>query len=367
MAPTVAGSIPVSHPMSYKDSRPQMRPIRAWHASSALFVPLVVALLAIARPWLSAADGRFDQTLPVSGQLRLDITTDAGDIALRAGDPGKIEIHAKLHSIDDSGDDDVATRIHAIELTPPIVNDARGHSVRIGHIDDPEATRNISISYEIVVPVGTELHSETGVGDQNIEGIQGPVEATSGSGKLHVWHIGKDVHVSTGSGDLDVHDIHGNVQAKAGTGSVYASEIISSQVPSHDVGPVQLQNSKTGLPITVQLTPGAVGLEIVTGSGDVDVENLQGGLEVTSGSGNIHATGKPASDWRVDTGTGTIRVQFPADANVALVAHTSSGTIESGDAVAVQGKKNPHELRGQIGKGGPTVNLKTASGNIEIK
>jgi hypothetical protein len=339
--------------------------MRAFHGSFARLI-IVISAMFVAAPSY-AADGRFDQTLPVSIPFKLDLVTDAGDISLRAGDPGKIEIHARLHSIDDSGDDDVATRIHAIELNPPIVRDARGHSVRIGHLADPDETRNISISYEIVVPSETQLRSETGVGDQAIEGVQGPVDVTSGSGKLHVWHIGKDVHISAGSGDIDVHDVHGNVQAKAGTGSVYASDIVSAQISSHVSSPVQVTDSKTGQPITVQLTMGTVGLEIITGSGDVDVENLQGELRVTSGSGNIRASGNPASDWHLDTGTGTVRVQFPADANLALIAHTSSGTIESNDAVSVQGKKSPHELRGQIGKGGPTVDVKTASGNIEIK
>jgi DUF4097 and DUF4098 domain-containing protein YvlB len=108
-------------------------------------------------------------------------------------------------------------------------------------------------------------------------------------------------------------------------------------------------------------------MEIITGSGDVNVENLEGGLQVTTGSGNIRASGKPASDWRLDTGTGAVRVQFAEDANLALIAHTSSGTIEGNDSITVQGTRSPHELRGRLGKGGPTVDLKTASGNIEIQ
>jgi DUF4097 and DUF4098 domain-containing protein YvlB len=287
---------------------------------------------------LRAADGRFDQTFPVSTPFKLDITTDAGDISLRAGDPGKIEIHARLHNIDDSEDDDTETRIHAIELDPPIDRDPKGHNARIGHFADPNLVRNVSITYEIVVPAETQLHSETGTGDQTVEGIRGPVDAGSGSGKLHIWHVGNDTHVSTGSGEIDLRDVNGEVRAKAGTGPIYASDIRAD-----------------------------VTMGIITGSGDVDVENQRGGLQVTSGSGNIRATGNPASDWQLDTGAGTVRVQFSVGANVTLIAHTSSGIIESTDAVTVQGNKNPHDLYGQIGRGGATVDLRTASGNIEIK
>ncbi len=332
-----------------------------------LIFAAVVVMAAISLASQSqAADGRFDQTITASSPFKLEVFTDAGEISVRAGSAKKIEIHAKLHSIDNS-DDDVATRIHAIELSPPIVTDPKGHNVHIGHFDDPDAVRNISISYEIVVPSDTELRTESGVGDQNIEGIQGPVEASSGSGKLRVWHIAKDVHARTGSGDIDVHDLHGNVQIRAGTGTVSATDIAGSQVPSREMGHIQIADPKTGRTTIMQAALDAVGVQIITGSGDVDVENLEGGLQVTSGSGNLRAQGKPSADWQLDTGTGTVRVQFPIDANLAIEAHTSSGIIESTDTVVAQGKKNPHELHGQIGKGGPTVDLKTATGDIEIK
>jgi DUF4097 and DUF4098 domain-containing protein YvlB len=317
---------------------------------------------------LHASDGRFDQTLPVSLPFRLDIATDAGNISVRSGDPGKIEIHARLHNIDDSEDADTETRIHAIELSPPIDRDSKGHNVRIGHVADPNLVRNVSITYEIVVPAETQLRSETGTGDQTIEGIAGPVQATSGSGKLHVWHIGRDANLDTGSGDIELRDVHGRVHAKAGTGTIYASEVLGDLTANPRLAAAQLFSARTGNPLAVSLTPaGGVDMEIITGSGDINVENLEGGLQVTTGSGNIRASGKPASDWNLDTGTGAVRVQFSADANLALIAHTSSGTIEGNDSIVVQGTRSPHELHGQVGKGGPTVDLKTASGNIEIQ
>jgi hypothetical protein len=368
VAPAVAGSIPVSHPNSQKlpgDSASTAMPMRALRLSYA--PAIVVAALFFALP-SQAADGRFDQTLPASTPFKLDIVNDAGEISVRAGSTNKIEIHAKLHSIDDSEDDQIEARIHSIELSPPIVSDAHGRNVRIGHFADPDAVRNISISYEIVVPAETQLHSETGAGDQNIEGIQGPVEAGSGSGKLRAWHIGKDTHLSTGSGDIDLHDVHGAIEVRDGTGTIYASDIRADLSSTARLNEAITLSERTGKPVPIDFPlPATVAMQIVTGSGDIDVENLEGGLKVTSGSGNIRASGKPSSEWQLDTGTGTVRVQFPTDANLALVAHTSSGVIESPDTLTVQGKKNPHELHAQIGKGGPTVDLKTASGDIEIK
>ena len=340
--------------------------MRAFLASLARSLFPIVAALSLTVASLFAADGRFDRTFAVSTPLKVDVLADTGCISVRSGQPGRIEIHARLQSVDDSGDEDIEARIRAIELNPPVVSDPHGHSVRIGHFANPDASRNISICYEIVVPSDTQLHSETGAGDQTIEGIQGPVDATSGSGKLHVWHIGKDTHVSTGSGDIDLRDVRGHIQAKAGTGTIHATEI-RGELPNS--GRPQLVSATAGWSVSSNTTPeGSADLEIITGSGDVEIENLEGGLQVTSGSGNIKASGKPASDWQLDTGAGTVRVIFPVDSNLALIAHTSSGTIiKNDDAIAVRGTRNPHELRGQVGKGGPTVNLKTASGDIEIE
>jgi hypothetical protein len=335
----------------------------ALHATLAAVVAIAAVLFSVHS---YAADGRFDQTLTVTKPFKLEIANDAGEISLRAGSSNKIEIHAKLHSID-AEDDDVETRIHAIELSPPISTDPKGHNVRVGHFDNPDDARNISISYEIVVPADTQLHCETGAGDQSIEGIQGPVDVSSGSGKLRVWHIGKDVHARTGSGDIDLHDIHGPIQVRDGTGAIYVSDVRVDTASAARLSEAIILSDRTGKPVPINFPLPVAVVQIITGSGDVDVENLEGGLNVTSGSGNIRASGRPSLDWELDTGTGTVRVQFPADINLALIAHTSSGIIDCIETVKVQGNKNPHELHGQIGKGGQTVDLKTATGNIEIR
>jgi DUF4097 and DUF4098 domain-containing protein YvlB len=326
-------------------------------------------LLAAALPSHAAVDGRFDRTFPVSSPLKVDIVTEAGEISVHGGEPGKIEIHAKIHGSDDSQDDaNVESRVRAIEMNPPITLDNKGHSVRIGHFASPDLARDVSITYEIVVPIETQLHVETSTGNQTVEGVRGPVDATTGSGNLHVWHIGLDTHVDTGSGEIDLRDVHGRVHARAGTGTVRVNGIVGELSQAERQSRAQLLSGRAGQPLVVQITlTSGADTEIITGSGDVDVEDLEGGLQVTTGSGNIRASGRPLSDWHLDTGTGTVRVQFSMPANLALVAHTSAGTIEAHDSITVHGTASPHELRGQVGQGGPTVELKTASGNIEIE
>lgn len=324
-----------------------------------------IVFAAVAIPCQAAVDGRFDQTLQVSAHVKVDVATESGDISIRAGETGKMEIHARLHGNEGAADQDLESRIRAIAANPPIVRRGDG-SVQIGHFGSQNLARNISISYEIVVPADAQLRSETGSGDQTLDGVQGPVDATSGTGNLHVSHIGGDVAVDAGSGNIDLRDIRGKVHAKTGTGSIQAA-IIGSR--SRSRGTVaRVLDVSAGEPITfVLMAAGGSDIEILTGSGDVQVEDFVGGLQITAGSGSIRVSGNPTSDWHVDTGSGTVRVQLPPSANLSLQAHTSSGTIEAQTPISIQGDRSSRDLRGQIGKGGPTVDLKTASGDIEIE
>src|SRR5271156_2888243 len=154
------------------------------------FPVLLALLLSLAatmapRPALASDDGHFDRTLTVTGTVDLEVQTASGEISVRTGDSTKVEVHAKIHG---SGWGDVEQRIHEIENNPPI--EQSGNTIRIGHIENHDWKRNISISYELIVPAQTKLRSESGSGDQKAEGISGPAEMNSGSGSLHVKNIG---------------------------------------------------------------------------------------------------------------------------------------------------------------------------------
>jgi len=317
----------------------------------------------LALPLRAAVDGRFDQVLQVPAHVKVDVITDSGDISIHSGEVGKLEIHARLHGNEDASDPDLESRIRTIAANPPILRQGDG-SVQIGHFASRNLTRNISMSYEIVVPVDAQLRSETGSGDQTVDGVKGPIEVTSGTGNLHVSHITGDTTLETGSGDIDLRDIRGKVHAKTGTGAIRAASIGNRRSRSTVARVIDTSSSD---PITFVLTSLSPDLDILTGSGDVEVDDFTGALQLTTGSGSIRISGVPTSDWHVDTGTGTVRVQLPQSPNNDLQAHTSSGNIETQIPISTQGDQSAHDLHGRIGKGGPTVDIKTASGNIEIE
>src|SRR5260370_32963030 len=162
------------------------------------------------------AEGHFQRTLKVSGPIELEVVTGAGTISVRAGDASIVRVRGAIRaSRGVFGGDDAEKKIRYLESNPPI--EQHGNVIAIGHVDDPELQRNVSMSYELVVPPETRLRSGTGSGNQSIQGIAGPLDASTGSGEIEVADLGDEVRASTGSGGIELRSIKGSVRASTGS------------------------------------------------------------------------------------------------------------------------------------------------------
>ncbi|HVA71745.1 MAG TPA: DUF4097 family beta strand repeat-containing protein [Candidatus Limnocylindrales bacterium] len=322
--------------------------------AGAAFALAVMATLAAA-PARAAVDGHFDKTLTVNGPVNLDVTTGSGNITVRPGDSGKVEIHATIRANDSwfTSSRDAASRVQYVEQHPPVVQN--GNTITIGHEDESDLLRNISISYEIITPAQTRLHSATGSGDQTVQGVTGPVESTTGSGNVKLSSIGGDASARAGSGDVTLSGVKGNVRAASGSGSIHADSVTGGM------------NASTGSGDIVLSQTGAGDVEASSGSGTVEINGVKGAVHVGTGSGNIRAEGTPTGDWRLHTGSGDLTVALPRQTSFELHARTSSGSIDSKFPLTVQGTISRRDLHGKVGSGGPMVDLRTSSGTIHIE
>lgn len=317
-----------------------------------------LALLAAigAAPARAAIDGHFERTLTVNGPVDLDVTTGSGNITIHSGDAGKVEIHATIHVGDNwrwSGNSDAQSRVQYIEQHPPIQQN--GNSITIGQDEDRDLMRNISISYDIVTPAQTHLHSATGSGNSTVDGLAGPADSTSGSGDVRLNEIGADVTARTGSGEITISGVKGELRASSGSGNIRADQVSGAIRAETGSGDIRLGQSGSG------------DVEVTTGSGTIEVNGVKGGLQIGTGSGNITAQGTPTGDWRLHTGSGDLTVELPQQTSFELYAHTSSGSIESSFPITMTGTISTRELHGKVGNGGPTVELRTSSGAIHIE
>jgi hypothetical protein len=275
------------------------------------------AVMAGAASW-SDVRGSFTRSFQVSGPVSLEVTNRSGDIAVRQGGSGSVEVRAKIHVGDRwSENAEVERRVHAIEANPPL--EQNGNTVRVRKVDEDEHNSHISIDYEITAPAETQLHSETGSGDVIVSGINGPVSARTGSGDLKMTGLRSDVRAQTGSGDAKFQEI------EAGR------------------------------------------LEIETGSGDVELHDVKCAVEARTGSGDIEAQGQPQDTWRLRTGSGDVTLRVPSDVGFDLDAHTGSGDVETnGLSITTEGTFGHGNLRGKVRGGGVPVEVQTSSGDIRI-
>lgn len=322
---------------------------RALCAFAVLFFGMALCIHASA-----AVEGSFQRIIAVNGTVNMDITTGSGDIRVHTGSSTQVQITGHIRAGGWMGSDEGAQdKVNKLEANPPIQQS--GNDIRIGHIDDPELRRNISISYDVVVPANTQLHSHTGSGDQEINGVHGLIEITSGSGHLTASDIGDSVHAQAGSGDIDIRAVKGNLHAKTGSGNIQASDVAGGFEGETGSGNIVLQQS----------APGSVRAH--TGSGDLELKMLRGSLDAQTGSGTIHVEGDPTGAWTLHTGSGDVRLKLNSNSGFDLDARTSSGDLSVNQPITVQGTIGKKEIHGKVHGGGVPVNVETGSGDINIQ
>jgi DUF4097 and DUF4098 domain-containing protein YvlB len=320
---------------------------------------LVFAAMAISAVQASAAPtGHFERTLKVSGQVDMEITTGSGNVNVHAGSNDTVQITAKIHASNNGsswlfGSGDVEERIRKIEQNPPVRQ--QGNMIVVGRVEDRELLRNISIDYDVAVPAQTKLLSQTGSGDQTINGLQQALTAKTGSGNITLESIGADAHVHSGSGDLKINNLKGTLYAETGSGNIRAYGV-AGEIDAHTgSGDVEMHQVAAG------------DIKVGTGSGNVKLQGVKGGLRAQTGSGDIQAEGEATRDWRLGAGSGNITLKLPTQASFDLDARTSSGRLKVSHPVTYEGGISKNHIHGKVNNGGVALDLHTGSGDIYIE
>jgi DUF4097 and DUF4098 domain-containing protein YvlB len=303
-------------------------------ARSAVAIALAVILTSVVS-FASSPQGQFEKSFQVNGPVTLEVLSRSGDITVRAGSGGSVFIRGKIFVGDHWLFGQRKGDVSEIEQHPPLRQE--GNSIHIDYVN----ARDISVDYEITVPAETTVRTRSGSGDQIIEGTRGGVDLQSGSGDLKLAHLTGEVRLQTGSGNVRAHEIAGAIRGGAGSGDLEIEET------------------------------GAGDIDLHTGSGNVIVRGVNGALRAEAGSGDITAEGKQSGAWDMRTGSGNVRIHLPNNAAFDADINTSSGTIdvEAPIEMTVQGRvqESRKSIRGKVHGGGPTLAVRTGSGDIHIQ
>ncbi len=265
---------------------------------------------------VASAGGRFERELTTDGAVDLDVRTGSGSIDIRRGSGNEVRIVGNIRAHRGFWNSSSAEeRVRRIEANPPVSQN--GNSIRVGEFEERDLSRNVSISYEILVPARTSVRSRTGSGGHRIESLDGRVDAETGSGSIRLGRIGGPVVASTGSGSIEV--------------------------------------------------AGAGGLTARTGSGSIDATGIVGGVRANTGSGGVNIEGSPTTDWTVRTGSGSIGLRLPNDAGFNLDARTGSGSIDTRHPVELRGSISRRHMQGRVRGGGPRIDASAGSGSIRLE
>jgi DUF4097 and DUF4098 domain-containing protein YvlB len=295
-----------------------------------------VVLLATGLAIASTPQGSFEKTFQVSGgPVDLEVQTHSGDIIVHSGASGSVTVRGRIFVGDHWLFGNRHTDVSDIEQHPPIRQD--GNSIHVDYVN----ARDISVDYEITVPVDTTVRTRSGSGDQTIEGTRGNVDLQSGSGNLKLSQLTGEIRLQTGSGDVRAREIAGSLRGSTGSGELELEEIGSGDVVLH------------------------------TGSGNIRARGIQGSFRGETGSGDITAEGTQGAAWEIRTGSGNVNVRLPDNAAFDVDLTSSSGTVEVDPAVTmtVQGRvqEGHKSIQGKVRSGGPMLTVRTGSGDIHIQ
>jgi len=170
------------------------------------------------------------------------------------------------------------------------------------------------------------------------------------------------------------------VDVRTGDGAIDAQDLSAGVELRTGDGPIRLQRVEGEMEVSTgdgSVTARDVtGTMIVTtGDGSVEVRGRFLGLRARTGDGPINIDALPGSmvrdEWRISTGDGGVMLRLPQDFNADVEATTGDGGITT-SGVTVLGpagqdeNRRRHLMRGRIGTGGEMLTVRTGDGPISV-
>ncbi|WP_225335591.1 DUF4097 family beta strand repeat-containing protein [Halomicrobium urmianum] len=137
--------------------------------------------------------------------------------------------------------------------------------------------------------------------------------------------------IDVASGDVELAGVHGPTTVDTSSGGVRVRDVDGD--------------------VTVDTSSGDA--EVIDAAGDVTVEASSGDLTVTNPGGDVDASAS----------SGDASIRFPAESGATLSVETSSGGI---DTTGFDASTDGSTLTTTVGDGSRTVDVSTASGDVEI-
>jgi hypothetical protein len=314
---------------------------------------MVVAILPLAFVYLSFAQAtvEFHRTLPVNQAeiVSLDVEVPNGELRVLYGQEGQVSISALAST-------SAEIKLDANFFSGGVSVEQSGNHLTIRHV--PNSTHpedGIKVLYRIDVPYRTEVTSRLIRGKQSISGILGPATAAIERGDITAAFISKGLQAEVGHGNLDIQVIGEHVVAKTGGGNISCARLtqgVSAETEDGD--------------ITVMVVGPSTAI-VKKGTGRIDVGGARGSFIGSTDEGELHIKAIPHEDWKLNSGSGSVRLELPPVAKVELEASTKTGELQVDREDMAKPDAGVRQIHQYLNGGGRRIQVQTQSGIIAIR
>ncbi len=123
---------------------------------------------------------------------------------------------------------------------------------------------------------------------------------------------------------------------------------------------------------TIRIDQAAGKVDADSGDGSIEIAGRLDDLAVRTGDGPVRIDASNGSamktDWRITTGDGRVALRLPSDFNASIDASTGDGTVHV-DGIETPRTGSESERRkvvGQLGSGGATLHIRSGDGSIDV-
>jgi hypothetical protein len=255
----------------------------------------------------------FHYNYPLAAAGRVEVETFNGSVEISSWERAEVDISGTKFGPSAQAADAIDV---GVNHTPDSV------LIRVSRPSNIRGSRGAS--FVIKVPQGAVLDRViTSNGSIRTIGGQGPARLRTSNASVRVNGLHGSLDVQSSNGSLDLLDIDGGV-----TGYTSNSRIRVERARGSAGSPVRLETS----------------------NGGVDVRLDEGSL----------------ADLRVTTSNASITVRLGGEPSARLVARTSNGSIQSDFSLRTRGEIGKNRLEGELGSGGPLIDLATSNGRINL-
>ncbi len=275
----------------------------------------------------------FHYSYPLQPGGRLEIQNTNGSVEVSGWDRNTIDVSGSKYASSEHRLRDITIKV-----------EVSGNNASVATETPKEFLHgSYGARYFIRVPRRISVdRGETTNGSISVEDLQGGGHLKSTNGRISM---------SRDDGDYDVHTTNGSIEFE-------------------ECGGVERAETTNGS-IRGQLKAGAIDAHSTNGTVDVTIRKVTDGQQIraTTTNGAVLLTFTEFHDNSVtaETTHGNVTLRLPADTNARLSARTSFAHIVTDLPLTSTEEISKHELRGQIGKGGPLISAITTTGSVHIE